>query len=98
MKNIIIFHRYFSQLLLKFSENLFCKPYIGEYFYNFQLPVFILSKLQAECKSDKKSREHRQKTFVMLSELWPLRGWGVLGESIKKGIFVTKIFFQIMLK
>ena len=65
--------------------------------YNFQLPVFILSKLQVECKSDKKSREHRQKTFAMLSELWPLSGWGVLGESIKKGIFVTKIFFQIML-
>ena len=32
--------------------------------------------------------------FVTLSGFWPLR---VLGESIKKGKFVIKIFFQIML-
>ena len=39
--------------------------------------------------------EHWQKTFVMLSKFWPLREWGDLGESVKKGKFMTKIFFQI---
>ena len=41
-------------------------------------------------------REHRQKTFIMLSGFWPLREWrGAEGlkESIKKGKFVTKIYF-----
>ena len=51
-------------------------------------------------------REHRQKTFITLSGFWPLKeggggggggGGGVgrgLSESIKKGKFVTKIFFS----
>ena len=38
-------------------------------------------------------REHRQKTFVTLSGFWLLRGLGGLSESVKKGKFVTKIFF-----
>ena len=36
-----------------------------------------------------------EKTFVMLSGFWPLRGWGTdLSESVKKGKLVTKIFFS----
>ena len=37
--------------------------------------------------------------FVVLNILWPLRGWGWWGlsESVKKGKFITKIFFQIIL-
>ena len=42
-------------------------------------------------------REHRQKTFNTLSGFWPFRGWRGLSESVKKGKFVTKIFFQIIL-
>ena len=29
-------------------------------------------------------REHQQKTFVMLSGFWLLRGWGSLSKSVKK--------------
>ena len=44
-------------------------------------------------------REYQQKKFIMLSRFWMLRGWGRgLSESIKKGKFVTKILFQIILK
>ena len=39
-------------------------------------------------------REHQQKTF----NISPLRGWGYLKESIKKGKFVTKSFFQMLNK
>ena len=46
-------------------------------------------------------REHRQKTLVMLREDFGcLRGWGRggrLSDSVKKGKFVTKYFFQIMM-
>ena len=42
-------------------------------------------------------REHQQKSFVTLSGFWPLWGWGDLSESVKKGKFVTKIFFGLML-
>ena len=42
-------------------------------------------------------RDYREKTFATLSEFWPLRrrdkGRGV-SESVKKGKFVTKIFFS----
>ena len=38
--------------------------------------------------------EHQQKTFVTLSRFWPLRVWGSLSESVKKGQFMTKIFFS----
>ena len=43
-------------------------------------------------------REHQQKTFVMwLSGFLSLKEWGGggqgLSESVKKGKFVTKIFF-----
>ena len=42
-------------------------------------------------------RENRQKTFVTLSGFWPSvkggRGGG-LSESVKKGKFMTKIFFS----
>ena len=37
-------------------------------------------------------RKHRQKKIVMLSGFWPLRGWGGLRETVKKGKFVTKTF------
>ena len=41
-------------------------------------------------------REHLQIAFVTLSGFWPLRGWGSLSESIKKGIFMDEnLFFQI---
>ena len=39
-------------------------------------------------------REHHQNNFVVLSGFWPLRGWEALSESIRKGRFVTKIFFS----
>ena len=45
-------------------------------------------------------RKRRQKTFVMLSVLWPLRGCGGGGggrgfiEKFKKKKFVTKIIFS----
>ena len=42
-------------------------------------------------------REHRQKTFNTRSGFWPLKGWSGLSGSAKKGKFVTKFFFQIML-
>ena len=35
-------------------------------------------------------REHRQKTFVMLSGFWLVNGVGGLSKSIKKVKFVTK--------
>ena len=38
-----------------------------------------------EVWSPKKIREHRQKTFIMLSGFWPLKGVGGLSKSIKKG-------------
>ena len=41
--------------------------------------------------------EHQQKSFVTLSGFWLLRGlgWeGELSESIKKGKFVTDLFFS----
>ena len=41
-----------------------------------------------------KIRQHQQKDFVTLSGFWPLREWGGLSESVKKGKFVTKIFFR----
>ena len=34
-----------------------------------------------------------KETFVTLSMFWFLRGWGHLGEFVKNGKFVTKIFF-----
>ena len=40
-------------------------------------------------------REHRQKRSVKLSGFWPLRGWGDLSESVKKGKFMPQIFFSI---
>ena len=58
------------------------------------------------CKKEKlyyifytKRREHQQKTFAMLSRFQQLRGWGggEFSESVKKGKFMTEIFFQIML-
>ena len=39
--------------MLKFSEHQLSKTYLGEY-RNFHFPVFILSKLQAQCKRYKK--------------------------------------------
>ena len=47
-------------------------------------------------------RDYREKTFATLSEFWPLGrwdkggggGWGGVSESVKKGKFVTKIFFS----
>ena len=39
-------------------------------------------------------REDRQKTFLTLSGFWPLSGWGSFNTSVKKGIFVKKIFFS----
>ena len=45
-------------------------------------------------------REHQQKTFVMLSRFWPLRGLGNLSESVKMENFVMKfvnLFFSDML-
>ena len=39
-------------------------------------------------------RKHQQK-LVTLSGFWTLRGWRGLHESVKKGKFVTKIFFEI---
>ena len=42
-------------------------------------------------------REHRQKILVTLRGFWQLRGWregGGLSESVKKGKFVTKMFFS----
>ena len=38
-----------------------------------------------EVWSPKKIREHRQKTFIMLSEFWPLKKVGGLSKSVKKG-------------
>ena len=38
-------------------------------------------------------REHRQKLLPGLNKFWALRGWGFLGESVKKGEFMTKISF-----
>ena len=39
-----------------------------------------------------------KKTFVMLKGFWSLRGFENVGLSLlKKGKFVTKIFFQILL-
>ena len=29
-------------------------------------------------------KAHQRKSFVTLSGFWPLRGWGVLSESVKK--------------
>ena len=39
--------------------------------------------------------EHQRKTFIPLSQFWPLSGWSVGGsiEFIKKGQLVTEIFF-----
>ena len=34
------------------------------------------------------------KIFVSLNRCWQLRGLGVLNESVKKGKFVTEIFFS----
>ena len=42
-------------------------------------------------------REHRQKPLVMLSGFWPFKGIGGFSDSVKKGKFVKKPFFQIML-
>ena len=43
-------------------------------------------------------KEYGQKLFVTLSRFRPLRGLCVsLDESVKKGKFLTKIFFQTML-
>ena len=41
-------------------------------------------------------REQQQKTFPTFSGFWLLRGWwgGGLSESVKKGIFRTKICFS----
>ena len=39
-------------------------------------------------------REHGQKTLVILSRSWPLKGVGFLGDSVIKGKFVTKIFLS----
>ena len=36
------------------------------------------------CQHDYNIREPQQKTFIMLSKFRPLRGWGNLGESVKK--------------
>ena len=33
----------------------------------------------------------------MLSKLSPLKGWENLGESVKKGKFLKKVFLQIVL-
>ena len=46
---------------------------------------------------NKDLRQLQQKTFVTLSRFWLLRGQGSLSESVNKGKFVTKIFFQIFL-
>ena len=40
-------------------------------------------------------RKHREKSSVTLSGFWPLRGWGDLSDSVKKGKFVPQIFFSI---
>ena len=48
-------------------------------------------------------REHRQKTFITISGLWPLRRWWWevgegewgLSESVKKGTFLPKIIFSV---
>ena len=40
-------------------------------------------------------REHGHKTLIALSQFWQLRGWVGLSESVKRGKFVIKIFFQI---
>ena len=34
--------------------------------------------------------------FITLSGLWLLRGWGVLGKSLKNEKIAMKIFFEIM--
>ena len=39
-------------------------------------------------------REHQQKSFLKVSGFWLLRGYGGFSESVKKGKFVTKIFFS----
>ena len=39
-------------------------------------------------------REQGQKTLVILSRSWPFKGVGVLGDSVIKGKFVTKIFLS----
>ena len=44
-----------------------------------------------------KFREHQQKTFVKLSRFWPLRGWGGLGESVKKENLWQKSFLKKIL-
>ena len=44
-----------------------------------------------------KYREHWQKKFsshLSLGNIWSLRGWLGLIEPVKKGKFVTKIFFS----
>ena len=44
-------------------------------------------------------RENQQRTFVMFSRFRPKSGWGwgKGGESVKKGKFGTKTFFQIIM-
>ena len=42
-------------------------------------------------------REHRQKTFVTHSGFWPSGVGGGLSEYVKKGKFLTKIFFSVNL-
>ena len=39
-------------------------------------------------------REHQQKAFVTLNGVWPLNGWGNLGESVKEEQIVKKIYFS----
>ena len=39
-------------------------------------------------------REHQQKTFVPLSRFWPLRGWGVWINPLKKENLRQKSFFR----
>ena len=39
---------------------------------------------------------HQQKIFVTLSRFWALGGsWGGVGEPVRKGKNVEKIFFQM---
>ena len=63
----------------------------AEYVY-FCLEVFVFV-----WKSPFRLREHPQKTFVTHNGLLPLRGWekGGWNESVKKGKFLTKIFFSV---
>ena len=57
----------------------------------------LKKKFSQKEKLASKDWEHWQKTLVMLSRFWPLRGWGSSSEFLKKGTFVIKICFSDML-